>query len=280
MSIFLPAFHRHLFGAGFFFQHPYLVAEDGRGLKIEIIGRRVHLRALFFDQLLQLLRAIDARVQCRQFGNRTRAPACDISHDVAYLFLDSSGSDPMLFVVFHLHRAPAVRLINRPRERARHHIGIEDDPSVDVARRAAYRLYERCLTPEESFFIRVQNADKFDFRQVQAFAQEIHPDEDVEYAFAEIRKYLDAFHRLHVAVQIARLYVLFDQEFREILGHLFGEHGNERAAAVLGRRSGFIDEIFHLSLKLPFRNHRPQDDLWIEQALRTDYHRDHLDPEV
>ena len=56
---------------------------------------------------------------------------------------------------------------------------------------------------EEAFFVGVEDGDERNFGQVEAFAQEVDADEDVEFALAQIAQELDAFERLDLGVHVA-----------------------------------------------------------------------------
>lgn len=79
-----------------------------------------------------------------------------------------------------------------------------------VAGRAADRLDEGRLGAQEPLLVGVQDRDEGDLGQVEALAQQVDADEDVELAGAQLAEQLDAAQRVDLAVQVADL----DAEFR------------------------------------------------------------------
>jgi hypothetical protein len=63
---------------------------------------------------------------------------------------------------------------------ARHGVCIEDHAAVDVARGAADGLNERGLAAQKAFLVGVEDRDQRAFRDVEALAQEVDPDQRVE----------------------------------------------------------------------------------------------------
>jgi hypothetical protein len=53
-------------------------------------------------------------------------------------------------------------------------------------RRAAHRLDERATVPEEAFLVGVEDRDERDLGDVEALAQEVDADEDVDPAHAQV----------------------------------------------------------------------------------------------
>ena len=66
------------------------------------------------------------------------------------------------------------------RERLRHHVRVEQHLAFEVTGRAAGGLDEARLAAEEAFLVGVEDAHEGDFREVEAFAEEIDAHEDVE----------------------------------------------------------------------------------------------------
>ncbi len=138
---------RQLRGAGddrrlILVQHPQadlldLVAEGGRPFELELLGGRPHLGLHPGHELLDLalveldepgvalfaLRGVD---RCR-LGDRP-----ELVVQVADALDDRRRLDPVLRVVGHLDRAPAVRLADRRLHRVGHRVGVHDDLAADV----------------------------------------------------------------------------------------------------------------------------------------------------
>ena len=51
--------------------------------------------------------------------------------------------------------------------------------AVDVAGRASRRLYQRAVTAQEAFLVSIYDGDKGYLGQIQAFPQQVHPDQNV-----------------------------------------------------------------------------------------------------
>jgi hypothetical protein len=94
--------------------------------------------------------------------------------------------DAVFEVVGLLLLAAAIGLGDRALHRAGDLVGIEDDAAVDIARGAADGLDQRGLRAQKAFLVGVENGDQRAFGNVEAFAQQVDADEDVEGAEAEI----------------------------------------------------------------------------------------------
>ncbi len=118
-------------------------------------------------------------------------------------------------------------------------IGVEDDAAVEVASGAACGLDEGAFGAEVAFFIGVEDADEGDFGQIEAFAEEVDADEDVEAALAEVSEDFDAFDGVDFGVEVA------DAEFEvaEVVGEVFCgafcEGEDEGAVAAFCGGAGF-----------------------------------------
>ena len=116
-------------------------------------------------------------------------------------------------------------------------VGEEDNLAIHVPRRAARGLDERSLRAQVAFLVGVEDADERDLRQVEAFAQEIDADENVELRRAQRAQDLHALDGVDVAVQVAHLQADIAQVIAEILGGALRERGDEHAL-VLSRCAG------------------------------------------
>ena len=135
----------------------------------------------------------------------------------------------MFGVIGLLLGAAAVGFGQRALHRAGDAVGVHDDAAVGVSGGAADGLDEGGFGAEEAFLVRIQDRDEAAFGDVEAFAQKVDADEDVEGAEAEVAEDLDAFERVDVGVHVADLDALFVHVFGEILGHAFGERGAKGA---------------------------------------------------
>ncbi len=108
-----------------------------------------------------------------------------------FLF-DAGGGDVVLHIMGALFFAAAIGFINRRLHRAGHPVGIQDRFAVDIARTAADGLDQRGGRAQEAFFIRIENTHAQDFGNVEALAQQIDADQNVEDATAQILHDFDA----------------------------------------------------------------------------------------
>ena len=69
-----------------------------------------------------------------------------------------------------------------------------------------------------AFFVGVENRDQRNFGEVEAFAEQVDADEDVEFAAAQVAQDFDAVESFHFRVQVTAA----DADFREIFGQVFG----------------------------------------------------------
>ena len=74
-----------------------------------------------------------------------------------------------------------------------------------VARAAADGLDQRSARTQKAFFVGIQNRHQRDFRQIQAFAQQVDADQHVKLALAQIAQDLHALERFDFGVQVAAL---------------------------------------------------------------------------
>ena len=89
-------------------------------------------------------------------------------------------------------------------DRLRDLVGVEDDPAVDVARRAADRLHERRLAAQEALLVGVEDRDERHLGQVEPLAQEVHADEHVVLAEPQLADDRDALERVDLRVEVPR----------------------------------------------------------------------------
>ncbi len=99
--------------------------------------------------------------------------------------------------------APSPGLGQRALHRSRLLVGIEDGPAVEVARRPADGLDERRLRAQETLLIGVEHRHQRHFGQIEALAQEVDPDQNVELAAPKIGEDGDPLQGVDLRVQIA-----------------------------------------------------------------------------
>ncbi len=82
-------------------------------------------------------------------------------------------------------------------------VGVEDDLAGDVAGGAADGLDERSRRAQEALLVGVEDRDQRDLGDVEALAQEVDADQDVELAPPQVADDLDALEGVDVGVEVA-----------------------------------------------------------------------------
>ena len=183
---------------------------------------------------------------------------------VVNLLLDRLRRDAVLPVVRKLFFAASFGFVHRAAHRRRDRIGIEDDASFGVSRGASDRLDEACFAAQKALFVRIQDRDQTDLRQIETFAQKVDADERVEFAQAEIADDLHAIERVDVAVHVAHAHAHAVEIFGQVLRHALGQRGDQRAEALFRLHAHFAQKVVDLPLDRTDRN------LGIDEPRRTD----------
>ena len=89
-------------------------------------------------------------------------------------------------------------------------------------------MSERART-QEALLVGVEDGDQRDLGQVEALAQEVDADEDVEVALAQAADDLDTLDGLDIGMEIAHADAEVVVVVGQILGHLLGQAGDENA---------------------------------------------------
>ena len=92
----------------------------------------------------------------------------------------------MLAVVGFLFGAAAIGFADGLAHGVGHAVGVENGAAFEVAGAAAHGLDQRGGAAEVAFFIGVENRDERNFREIEAFAQQVDADEHVEFAAAQV----------------------------------------------------------------------------------------------
>ncbi|MBV6417344.1 MAG: hypothetical protein CMLOHMNK_02006 [Steroidobacteraceae bacterium] len=141
---------------------------------------------------------------------------------------------------------------------------------MQVARRAADRLDQRIVGPQEALLVGIEDRDQRDLRHVEAFAQQVDAHQHVELAEAQVADDLGAFDGLHVGVQVAHPHVVLVQVFREVLRHALGERRDQHALVALHAQVDFGQHVIDL------RPHRANLDFRIDEPGGTHHLLDRL----
>src|SRR5206468_6030135 len=112
---------------------------------------------------------------------------------------------------------------------------------------------------QKSFFICVENRYQRDLRQIQALAQQVNADQDVELALAQTPQDLDPLERVDLRVQIPAT----DADLRIVLGkvlsHALCQRRDEHTLTPLGAHPDLMEQIIDLAADRPdlhFRIHK------------------------
>src|SRR6478735_5014166 len=174
-----------------------LVAQLGRVLEAQLLRGGEHLLLELAHRLLDLRRChVGLRLAAPPALGRDLGVRHQELRDVRDALDDRLRGDPVLLVVGDLDRAAAIGLLERRLHRRGLLVGVHDHRAVDVAGRTPDRLDERRLTAEEALLVRVEDRDERHLGEVQALAEQVHADEHVVLAEAQLADDLDALQRV------------------------------------------------------------------------------------
>ena len=170
-------------------------------------------------------------------------PGQDVGHRLA----DGGRVDAVLGVVGLLQGPPALGLADGRAHGVGDGVGVEHDVALDVPRGAAHGLDERRGRAQEAGLVGVEDGHQLHLGQVEALAQQVDADQDVELPQPQVAQQLDAGDGVDVGVEIAHAHAELEQVVGQVLGHLLGQGGDEDppvrwrpwpGSAPAGRRSG------------------------------------------
>src|SRR5438094_1342558 len=228
-----------------------LVAQPRRVLEAQLVCGGEQLLLELDDELAELLLAEllvaplapallrrDLRVALQELG------------DVRDALDDRLRRDPVLLVVGDLDRPAAVGLADRRAHRLGLLVGVHQHGALLVARRAPDRLDQRRLAAQEALLGGVQDRHGRDLREVEPLAQEVHADEHVVLAEAQVADDLDPLQRVDLRVQVAHAKAHLEQVVREVLAHLLRERGDQHALLALDARADLVHQVVDLVARL------------------------------
>ena len=99
---------------------------------------------------------------------------------------------------------------------------------------------------QKPLFVGVQNGHQRHLGQVQTFTQQVDADQHIKRAQAQIAQDFHPLHRVDVAVQIAHLDAVVAQIIGELLGHAFGQGGDQNPLVFHHPNTDFLEHIVHL----------------------------------
>ena len=122
--------------------------------------------------------------------------------------------------------------------------------------RAPHGLYQRAGGTQEAFLVRIQNSHQGDLGDIQAFTQQVDADQYVEDTGAQIADDFHALHRVDVGMQVTHAHTVFGEILGQILGHAFGERGNQHTLASFRTQADLGQQIVHLGRHRTDIHHR------------------------
>ena len=123
---------------------------------------------------------------------------------------------------------------------------ITSPPMLRAARPIVW--IERPRGAQEALLVGVEDRDQRHLGQVEAFAQQVDADQHVVHAEPQVAQDLDALERVDLRVQVLDLDAQLLQVVGEVLGHLLGERGDERALAALDPLADLVHQVVDLAL--------------------------------
>src|SRR5689334_10492383 len=171
--------------------------------------------------------------------------------------------DAMLLVVRLLQLAAARGFVETTLHRARDPVGVEYRASVQISRRSTNGLDQGSVAAQKSFLIRIEDRHQRNFRKVETFAQQVDSDQHVEFAEPQPANDLHPLDCVDVGVHVPHAHAHLLQVIREILRHPLGQCRDEHALATTFTDANLVEKIVDLT------SYRPDLDLWIDQASRT-----------
>ena len=190
--------------------------------------------------------------------------AVHLVEDVGDLLAQRLRVDAVLFVVGDLFGATTLGLVDRFLHRVGDPVGVHVHLAGDVARRAADGLDEAAGRAQEPLLVGIENRHQRHLRQVEALAQQVDPDQNVVLPQPQLAQQLDPAQCVDLGVQVTNPDTHLEQVVGQVLGHLLGQGGHQRALVAFGAKADLPDQVVDLPLR------RLDDDLRVDQAGRTD----------
>ncbi len=189
-----------------------------------------------------------------------------VGQDRANFFADRLRRYAVLGVVSDLRLASSVGLVDGLLHGFGHAVAVEKHLGIDVSRASPDRLNEARRRAEEALLVRIENRHQRDLRQVQTFAKQVHPDQHVELALAQLAEDIHAVQCVHLAVEVLAGEALVADVFRQVLRQTLGQRGYQRPLAGGGAFANLLQQVRNLTpgwtnLDLRIHQARRADDL-------------------
>ena len=134
-----------------------------------------------------------------------------------------------------------------------------------VARSSSDGLNQRRFRAEEPFFIRVQNRDERNLRNIQAFPQKVDADQYIKNVQPHIPDNLRTLERINIRMQIFDADTRFGEIVRQILCHLLGQCRDKHLVLCRYFPPDLRNQIVNLTVRPADVNFR------IQKSRRTDH---------
>ena len=151
-------------------------------------------------------------------------------------------------------------------------VGIHDCFAVDVSSGTPNRLCQASLVAKETFLVCIEDGDKRDFRQVEAFPEQVHADQHIMFPQAKFTQDAYAVERIDVAMDVSCLNPIAKQILRHFLSHTFRERDDQHTFLPFDAPLNLFHEVVHLifcgtNLDEGVEQTRRPDDLFHDNAF-------------
>ncbi|MFM1943705.1 MAG: hypothetical protein RI897_2687 [Verrucomicrobiota bacterium] len=114
---------------------------------------------------------------------------------------------------------------------------------------AAGGLDEAGGAAEVALLVGIEDGDEGDFGEVEAFAEEVDTDEDIELSLSEGAEDFDTFDGVDFAMQVADVDAEVAEVVGEFFGGAFGEGGDEDSFVFIDVLADGLDEVIDLAFE-------------------------------
>ena len=154
-----------------------------------------------------------------------------LTQDFGVALAHGAWRDAVLLVVGGLGGAATIRLVNGALHGAGDAVGVHNHLAPVVSGGPAHGLNQAALVAQEAFFVGIENSHQAHFGQVEALAQQVHANQHVDFAQAQLAQDFHAVQSFYVGVHILD----FDAEavhvLAQLLSHALGEGRHQHSVA-------------------------------------------------
>jgi len=98
---------------------------------------------------------------------------------------------------------------------------------MDITGSSSDRLNQGRARTEEALLVRIEDSHQRHFGDIEPFAKQVDPDQDIEFTLTQIADELDPLDRVNIRVEIADPDPEFLIVFGQIFGHSFGQSSDQ-----------------------------------------------------